>query len=96
MSKKYEAAAVEILAAIGGAENVNAARHCQTRLRFVLKDQGKVDRETLEAIPAVLKVIPTEGMYQVVIGTDVANCYEEIVKLLPESIGQDKGGEDGP
>lgn len=96
MSKKYEAAAAEILAAIGGAENVNAARHCQTRLRFVLKDQGKVDRETLEAIPAVLKVIPTEGMYQVVIGTDVASCYEEIVKLLPESIGQDKGGEEGP
>lgn len=96
MSKKYEAAAAEILSAIGGAENVNAARHCQTRLRFVLKDQGKVDRETLEAIPAVLKVIPTEGMYQVVIGTDVASCYEEIVKLLPESIGQDKGGDDGP
>lgn len=96
MSKKYEAAAAEILAAIGGAENVNAARHCQTRLRFVLKDQGKVDRETLEAIPAVLKVIPTEGMYQVVIGTDVASCYEEIVKLLPESIGQDQGGEEGP
>lgn len=96
MSKKYETAATEILAAIGGAENVNAARHCQTRLRFVLKDQGKVDRKTLEAIPAVLKVIPTEGMYQVVIGTDVASCYEEIVKLLPESIGQDKGGEEGP
>ena len=96
MSKKYEAAAAEILAAIGGAENVNAARHCQTRLRFVLKDQGKVDRETLEAIPAVLKVIPTEGMYQVVIGTDVASCYEEIVKLLPENIGQDKSGEEGP
>lgn len=50
MSKKYEAAAAEILAAIGGAENVSAARHCQTRLRFVLKDQGKVDREALEAI----------------------------------------------
>ena len=90
MSKKYEAAAAEILAAIGGAENVDAARHCQTRLRFVLKDQGKVDRETLESIPAVLKVIPTEGMYQVVIGTDVASCYEEIVKLLPDTIAQAK------
>lgn len=96
MSKKYEAAATEILAAIGGAENVNAARHCQTRLRFALKDQGKVNRETLEAIPAVLKVIPTEGMYQVVIGTDVASCYEEIVKLLPESIGQAGDAEGGP
>ncbi len=89
MSKKYEKAAVEIISAIGGAENVDAARHCQTRLRFVLRDQSKVDRKTLEENPAVLKVIPTEGMYQVVIGTDVADCYEEIVKLLP----QDKRGE---
>ena len=90
MSKKYEKAAAEIIAAIGGAENVDAARHCQTRLRFVLRDQGKVERKTLEENPAVLKVIPTEGMYQVVIGTDVADCYEEIVKLLPQDKREDK------
>lgn len=91
MSKQYEAAAKDILSAIGGAENVDAARHCQTRLRFVLKDQEKVNREALEAIPAVLKVVPTEGMYQVVIGPDVANCYEEVVKLLPDSIAEAQG-----
>ena len=85
MSKKYEAAAVDILAGVGGAENVNTLRHCQTRLRFVLKDQSKVDQKSLEALPAVLKIVPTEGMYQIVIGTDVADCYEEIVKLLPAS-----------
>lgn len=90
MSKKYEKAAVEIIAAIGGAENVDAARHCQTRLRFVLRDQGKVERKKLEENPAVLKVIPTEGMYQIVIGTDVADCYEEIVKLLPQDKREDK------
>lgn len=90
MSKKYEKAAAEIIAAIGGAENVDAARHCQTRLRFVLRDQGKVERKTLEENPAVLKVIPTEGMYQIVIGTDVADCYEEIVKLLPQDKREDK------
>lgn len=84
MSKKYEKAAAEIISAIGGAENVDAARHCQTRLRFVLRDQSKVERKTLEENPAVLKVIPTEGMYQIVIGTDVADCYEEIIKLLPQ------------
>lgn len=89
MSKKYETAAAEIISAIGGAENVDAARHCQTRLRFVLRDQSKVEQKTLEENPAVLKVIPTEGMYQIVIGTDVADCYEEIVKLLP----QDKRGD---
>ena len=85
MSNKYESAAVDILACLGGAENVNTLRHCQTRLRFVLKDQSKVNQKSLEALPAVLKVIPTEGMYQIVIGTDVADCYEEIIKLLPAS-----------
>lgn len=94
MSKKYEKAAVEIIAAIGGAENVDAARHCQTRLRFVLRDQGKVERKKLEENPAVLKVIPTEGMYQIVIGTDVADCYEEIVKLLPQDKREDKKKEE--
>lgn len=94
MSKKYEKAAVEIISAIGGAENVDAARHCQTRLRFVLRDQGKVDQKKLEENPAVLKVIPTEGMYQIVIGTDVADCYEEIVKLLPQDKRGDKKEEE--
>ncbi|MBQ9434310.1 MAG: PTS transporter subunit EIIB [Synergistaceae bacterium] len=83
MSNKYESAAVDILACLGGAENVNTLRHCQTRLRFVLKDQSKVNQKSLDSLPAVLKVIPTEGMYQIVIGTDVADCYEEIIKLLP-------------
>lgn len=94
MSKKYEKAAAEIISVIGGAENVDAARHCQTRLRFVLRDQGKVDQKKLEENPAVLKVIPTEGMYQIVIGTDVADCYEEIVKLLPQDKRGDKKEEE--
>ena len=84
MSKKYEGAAVDILAGVGGAENVSALRHCQTRLRFSLKDQARADQKALEALPSVLKIIPTEGMYQIVIGTDVAECCEEIIKLLPQ------------
>lgn len=84
MSKKYEALAPQIIEKIGGVENIAAARHCQTRLRFQLKEEGKADTAALEALDGVLKVIPTEGMYQVVIGTDVADCYAEIVKYLPE------------
>jgi len=94
MRKKYEVSAGKILAGVGGGENVDAARHCQTRLRFVLKDQSKVDQAALEALPEVLKIIPTEGMYQVVIGTDVADCYEEIVKLLPKNLNESAGKED--
>ena len=30
--------AEDVLAAVGGKENVNSALHCMTRLRFTLKD----------------------------------------------------------
>lgn len=84
MSKKYEALAPQIIEKIGGAENVAAARHCQTRLRFQLKDESKADTAAVEALDGVLKVIPTDGMYQVVIGTDVADCFAEVMKHLPD------------
>ena len=42
-NQNYAEVAKAILSAIGGAENVNSAAHCATRLRLVLKDESKVD-----------------------------------------------------
>lgn len=36
-----------IVTAIGGKENLEAATHCVTRLRLVLKDESKVDKDAL-------------------------------------------------
>ncbi len=36
MSKNYAALAQQIVAAIGGVDNVAAVTHCMTRLRFVV------------------------------------------------------------
>lgn len=82
MSKKYEAIAPQIIQYVGGKENIESLRHCQTRLRFQLKDDGKADKEALEALPGVAKALLSGGMYQVVIGMDVADCYEEVARLL--------------
>ncbi|MCS5479924.1 glucose PTS transporter subunit IIA [Corynebacterium sp. YIM 101645] len=70
-----------ILREIGGAENVTNLTYCATRLRFQLRDQGKVDVEKLESDPAVLGVVKqgTTGM-QVVMGGGVAEYYNELVK----------------
>ena len=38
-NQNYAEVAKAILSAIGGAENVNSAAHCATRLRLVLKDE---------------------------------------------------------
>lgn len=83
MSKKnYKELASQILTCIGGKENVNRVYHCQTRLRFTLADEGKANKDTLEALDGVRKVIISSGVYQVVIGTDVADLFAELELMV--------------
>lgn len=80
MSKQYEKLANEILNYVGGAGNVNDVYHCQTRLRFKLNDESKVNKESLEKLEGVAKVIINGGVFQVVIGPHVKSVFEEIEK----------------
>lgn len=82
MSRKYEKLAAEIVKNVGGKENINDVYHCQTRLRFKLADEEKADDRRLEETDGVAKVIRNAGVYQVVIGTHVADVFEEIEKLV--------------
>lgn len=82
MSKKYESLAVELIKQLGGKENITDAYHCQTRLRFKLADENKVDDSVVGNIEGVVKVIRNAGVYQVVIGTHVADVFEEVEKLV--------------
>ena len=83
MSKtEMRTAAEEILAGIGGADNIASFTHCATRLRFELNDASKADKDKLDAIPKVMGAVPQGGRnYQVVIGGDVASVYNEMVQL---------------
>lgn len=91
MSKKYESLAKEVVKELGGKENISNAYHCQTRLRFTLKDEGKADDNKVGNIDGVVQVIRNAGVYQVVIGTHVADVFEEVEKLVDiESKDQSK------
>lgn len=71
----------QIVEAVGGAENIAAATHCVTRLRFALIDESKVDQEVLDQIDVVKGSFSTNGQYQVVIGQGTVNkVYAELVK----------------
>ncbi|RDU37618.1 PTS trehalose transporter subunit IIBC [Neobacillus piezotolerans] len=71
--------ASEIIDAVGGKENIGAATHCVTRLRFALKDEGKVNKEELEKIDLVKGSFSANGQYQVVIGQGtVDKVYNEL------------------
>jgi phosphotransferase system glucose/maltose/N-acetylglucosamine-specific IIC component/phosphotransferase system IIB component len=87
MSAKYEALGKEIIAKVGGAENIISLRHCQTRLRLQLRDDNKADKEGLEALDGVAKVMIGGGMFQVVIGMHVDEVYEEAIKFYKPEDG---------
>jgi len=50
MALDYRRCAEEIVANIGGRDNVAQAAHCATRLRLVIKDNGKIKRSELENV----------------------------------------------
>ncbi|MDO4317646.1 MAG: glucose PTS transporter subunit IIA [Lachnospiraceae bacterium] len=77
----YKALAKTILTDVGGEDNVVSFTHCATRLRFNLKDDGKVNRKHLEETRGVMGVVNKGGQFQVVIGSDVPNVYRELNQM---------------
>ncbi|WP_130874664.1 PTS transporter subunit EIIC [[Pseudopropionibacterium] massiliense] len=76
--------ASEIVAAVGGPENIQSLTHCATRLRFELVDGSVVDNAAVESINGVMGAVPQSGdRYQVIIGGAVATVFNEI-NSLPE------------
>lgn len=77
---KYENDVKQLLTLIGGKENIQAVSHCMTRMRFVLVDPKKADEKGIEEIPAVKGTFTQAGQYQVIIGNDVSEFYNEFTK----------------
>ena len=78
----YNKCASEILTAIGGKENLASAAHCATRLRLVIADNSKVQKQTLENIDGVKGVFEASGQLQIIIGTGTVNkVYDEFIAL---------------
>ena len=77
----YQSVAKKILERVGGKDNVVSLIHCMTRLRFTLKDESVVDDELVKKTKGVMGVMKKAGQYQIIIGNDVANVYNELQKL---------------
>ncbi len=76
---KYEHDAKEMLRLVGGRGNIVAVTHCVTRMRFALADPSKADVPAIEALPAAKGSFTQAGQFQVIIGTDVADFYDDFV-----------------
>lgn len=82
----YSKIAKDILDNIGGKDNIKELTHCMTRLRFKLNNSSKANKDIISKLEGVITVVESMGQFQVVIGNKVTKVYDEIIKLLPESI----------
>ncbi len=89
----YKRIARQILSEVGGADNIQDATHCFTRLRLVLKSPAKANPSAIERLEGVIQVVEAGGQFQIVLGSKVTNIYEEFIQLvnLPEDSGSPNG-----
>ena len=79
--------AKKVIEALGGRENVNSVAHCATRLRVMVKDEAKINKDAIENLEKVQGAFFNSGQYQIIFGTGTVNkMYDEVVALgLPTS-----------
>lgn len=73
--------AEDVLAKVGGKENVSSVSHCMTRLRFNLNDTSIVNEEDVKKVDGVIGVVNSGGQFQVIIGQNVSKVYDEICAI---------------
>ena len=81
MANKYTELVTDILDHVGGKDNIISVRHCVTRLRFQLRDEGKADTDYLTKRDGIVTVVKAGGQYQVVIGNHVPDVYAEFLNV---------------
>ena len=75
--------AEQVIEKLVGKNNIATAAHCATRLRIVLNDESKVNKEGIEAIEGVKGQFSVAGQYQIIFGSGTVNkVHEQLTKKL--------------
>lgn len=78
----YNKIAHEIIENVGGRDNIKDLTHCFTRLRFVLFDESKTNKDVLQRTEGVISVVSAGGEYQVICGAKVNAIFDAIQQIL--------------
>ena len=78
----YRKVAQDILDQVGGSKNIVSAAHCATRLRLVIADNSRADKEAIENIDGVKGVFEASGQLQIILGTGTVNkVFDEFIAI---------------
>ena len=80
---KFDHTAAQIIAGLGGKENVKSLDYCATRLRLEVEDDQLVDEAKIKSAKVAGIMRPGKGSVQIVIGPDVqfvARAFESKMK----------------
>lgn len=77
----YQKEAKELLNLVGGKDNIISVAHCVTRMRFVLAKPEIAEVEAIEKLPTAKGTFTQAGQFQVIIGNDVTNYYNDFLKV---------------
>ena len=88
----YKQIAKEVIEALGGRENVNSVAHCATRLRVMVKDENKINKEKAENIEKVQGAFFNSGQYQMIFGTVLLTRFttKSLLKVFQQHLKTNK------
>ena len=85
----WKKTAEQIVAHVGGKENILGATYCTTRLRLALADETLANDAAVSEVPGVISVVHASGQYQIIIGNRVPKVYEALQEMgVLENKGQ--------
>ncbi|CAG7914773.1 PTS system beta-glucoside-specific EIIBCA component [Mammaliicoccus sciuri] len=72
----------DIIKNLGGKDNIINAWHCMTRLRFDIKNEELIDKNSIDNLSGVLGSQNQNGQFQIIIGTEVESYFNILSKKL--------------
>lgn len=78
---KFKEMSKQVLALIGGVENIKFVEHCATRLRIHYYNKELIKEEELKKIDYVMGLVNKTGQIQLIIGPEVNDAYHDFLDV---------------
>lgn len=70
----------QFIKAVGGRENIEKIDQCSTRLRFCLREEGKIDHDTIRQMDCVAAAFMQGKEYQILPKEGASDIYEQMCR----------------